>query len=130
MINDDQLKDVCIYTTKKKTDLISAIQGGGKGTYSIKTRMVRAVSLLERCKSRGLALPVIISDAAICMNLVAHGVLTSIVSREDGTEYGFKDLQLIQGDHKLSELRLIATGKNISKDFIRPYAICYRPLFI
>ena len=130
MINDDQLKDVCIYTTKKKTDLISAIQGGGKGTYSIKTRMVRAVSLLERCKSRGLPLPVIISDAACCTDLVAHGVLTSIVLREEGTEYGFKDLQRIQGDHKLSELRLIATGKNISKDFIRPYAICYRPLFI
>ena len=130
MINDDQLKDVCIYTTKKKTDLISAIQGGGKGTYSIKTRMVRAVSLLERCKSRGLALPVIISDAAICMNLVAHGLLTSIIVGEDGTNYSFENLTRIQGDHKLSELRLIATGKNISKDFIRPYAICYRPLFI
>ena len=130
MINDDQLKDVCIYTTKKKTDLISAIQGGGKGTYSIKTRMVRAVSLLERCKSRGLALPVIISDAAICMNLVAHGLLTSIIVGEDGTNYSFENLTRIQGSHKLSELRLISIGKNISKDFIRPYAICYRPLFI
>ena len=130
MANDDQLKDVCIYTTKKKTDLINAIQGGGKGTYSIKTRMVRAVSLLERCKSRGLALPVIISDAAICMNLVAHGLLTSIVVGEDGTNYSFENLTRIQGSHKLSDLRLALNGKNISEDFIRPYATCHRPDFI
>ena len=96
MVNDDQLKDACIYTTKKKKDLISAVQRGGKSTYLIKTKMVTAASLLGRCNHHGLPLPVIISDAACCTDLVAHGVLTSIVSREDGTEYGFKDLQLIQ----------------------------------
>lgn len=130
MVSDDQLKDVCIYTTKKKADLISAIQGGGKGTYSIKTRMVRAVSLLERCKSRGLALPVIISDADICMNLVAHGLLTSIVVGEDGTDYSFENLTRIRGSHKLSNLRLVSSGNNISEDYIRAYAICHRPGFI
>jgi hypothetical protein len=130
MVNDEQLKDVCIYTTKKKADLISAIQGGGKGTYSIKTRMVSAASLLERCKSRGLALPVIISDAAICMNLVARGVLTSVVVGEDGTDYSFENLTRIRGGHKLSDLRLALNGKNISEDFIRAYAICHRPGFI
>lgn len=130
MVSDDQLKDVCIYTTKKKTDLISAIQGGGKGTYSIKTRMVSAVSLLESCKLRNIPLPVVISDAAICMNLVAHGLLTSIVVGEDGTDYSFENLTRIRGSHKLSNLRLVSSGKNISEAYIRPYAICHRPDFI
>jgi hypothetical protein len=130
MVKDDQLRDVCIYTTKKKADLISAIHGCGKDTYSIKTRMVSAVSLLERCKRRGLALPIIISDAAICMNLIAHGFLTSVVVGEGGTNYTFENLKRIRGSHKLSDLRLVSSGKNISEDYIRPYAICYRPLFI
>lgn len=130
MISDDQLKDVCIYTTKKKEDLIRDIKGGGKGLYQIKTKMITAVSLLERCKQRGLPLPVIISDANCCINLIAHGVLTSILVGEDGTEYGFENLQPIHGNHKISELKLISTGDNISENFIRTYAICYQPDFI
>lgn len=130
MLTDAQLKEVCIYTTKKKSDLIRDIEDGGKGSYHIKTKMVTAVALLARCKQRGLPLPVIISDAACCINLVAYGMMTSIVVSENGTEYGFENLQKIQGKHKLSELRLISTGNNISEDFIRPYAICYQPDFI
>ena len=92
--------------------------------------MKTAAKILAACRERGIALPVVISNAAKCLDLVAHGVLTTMDVGDNGTTYTVDKLQRILGDRKLNELRLLSTGKNISENFIRPYALCFRPDFI
>ena len=129
-MNDDQAPLACVYTSKRKSDLVDCMKKGGTASYHIKTKMKSAALLLAKCRERGIALPIVISDAGCCINLVASGILAAVDVGEDGTTYSVERLQKFPGNRKLNELRLLKGGKNISENFIRPYALCFRPDFV
>jgi hypothetical protein len=79
----------------------------------------------------GERMPIIFSGADVHTGLFYWGIIEDIIlDDEKGTDCSYSNLREITPRRKLSELRLRKGNRQLSNDFIRPYAICRTPSFL
>ena len=76
-------------------------------------------------------MPLILADAADYSPLLYWAVVDEIVYDEESgvTTCSYHSMQPIKGERPLSSL-VLRTGKPLSDEYIRPYAICRTPPFL
>lgn len=121
-----QFSDHCIYTIRAYDQLLDWAIGGGEGRFQINQRWTTAAGLLETAKKAGEVLPIIFARAQATGHVVSLAHLTKIVIREERSVVSFNELRFLPVPFS-KELVTLRTGKPMSWDFIRPYAICKTP---
>jgi hypothetical protein len=75
-------------------------------------------------------MPLIFSAAESDRGLIYWAFIDDIAVDEGRTTCRYSSLQSIREKKGLSTLRLKSSGRPMSDDYIRPYAICHTPHFI
>jgi hypothetical protein len=124
-----------IYSMRHSSTLKEAAERGGTSDFDEGRRWVLGRKLLLAARDAEEALPIIFASAEITDRLLYWGIVTGIWTAEDeetrpGTRYSVARLRRVPGELPLSYLRLRSSGKQLSANFIRPYAICHTPDFI
>src|ERR1035441_3741869 len=127
--------EFCIYTIRHSDKLEQWCQDGGTGKFTENRKWITALELLERAEKANEQLPLIFAAAESVSGLIYWGVITNLrpglSTKPDSTTISFTGLKPIRGKpRRLSSLRLRSTRKQLSDNFIRPYAICYTPNFL
>jgi hypothetical protein len=126
------LSSFCIYTMRHSAKL-DVRAGTSEGDVFTERRAWRTGQLLwtKACRS-GELMPVIFSAAEQDARLIYWATIDDITIDEDDrtTTCAYSNLKLITPARPLSSLRLRSTGRPLSEDFIRPYALCYTPAFL
>jgi hypothetical protein len=126
--------DYCIYTMRHSTSLAEDARRGN-GELVERAPWVTGSRLFGEASASGLRLPIVFSAADIDSGLIYYATITDVVveDADDGgrrtTRCTYEAVQPIDPPRHLSELTL-ATGKPLSDQYIRPYAICRTPSFI
>ena len=126
------LSEFCIYTILHSDKLEQFYRDGGTGKFTEKKKWAAALALLERAGKANEQLPLIFAAAQSVSRLIYWGVITNLRpglnTKPDSTTISFTGLKPIRGKQRIhNSLRLRSTRKELSKDFIKPYAICYTP---
>ncbi len=121
--------EFCIYTMRNSKDLDYVFNNGGKGEFSEKKTWRTGKHLFEEALLKDKRMPILFSSAEEKSGLVFFGILESITidSSRNNTTYSFSNLRRIPNPKPLSSLRLRSTGKPLSNNYIRPYAVCKTP---
>ncbi len=123
------LSDSCIYTIRHSDELRRTIAAGGNGTYSVGQNWTRGKEILEQARRESRHVPVVFAPAEKTSNLFAWALLNRIrVGR--GTTYTFSGLHRLAGNFSKTSLLKVNNRKALSKNFIRPYAICLTPDYL
>jgi hypothetical protein len=123
------LSEFCIYTIKHSNELRASYARGGRDTYTEKKQWTTAGRLLADAKRADQRLPVVFAPAEGTSHLFAWGLLDSIRTINDSTEYAFSDLRVFNHRPAKSTLRK-RDGEPLGEGFIRPYAICVTPAYL
>jgi hypothetical protein len=124
------LYDFCISTIldERKLEQI-ALRGRGEATEGSTWKTGR--ELFRQAQEANAEMPVIFSDAAHnTETLLLWALLRSVEITGERTTFHFSDAKRIPGNHHRTELILRSSGKEIARDYIRPYAICRTPPFL
>lgn len=126
------LSPFCIYTIRHQKDLDEAFRSGGNGQFTENTTWNTGYRLFLEARKNGQRMPVIFASADITDRLIYYAMLKDVdVNEADSTTtYEFTGLHQITSHRQLSSLRLRSTGRSLSDNYIRPYAICHTPSFI
>ncbi len=123
------LSNSCLYTIKHSSDLLLAMENGGKGAFEVKTKMVMARTLLDQALDDGVQMPIIFAPAEDTRYLLGWAILEQLIV-DKSTRYTFSRLKFFERRLSKSLLRKASDGKPISKGFIYPYSICTTPRFL
>lgn len=116
----------CVYTIKHSDDLLA----GRSDTFHEKRPWAAAKRLLGDAERHGESVVVVFAAAEGTDKLVAWAVLKDIQITAEGTDYTFSKLTKFRKPlHPKTDLRK-RNGEPLSKNFIRPYAICRKPKFV
>ncbi len=100
----------------------------GRGAFVENRAWKSGSELLEKARAAGVAMPVILSDAAFnSAPLPLWGMLRKLDLDGERTTVRLVDIQRVRGNHVRQDLTLKNTGKLIKDNYIRPYAICHTP---
>lgn len=123
------LFEFSIYTMRSRNDLDYIFSNGGRGEFSEKKPWRKGKELFNEALSEDKRMPILLSAAEEESGLIFFGILESIAidPSNKNTTYSFSDLRRIPNPKPLSSLTLRSTGKPISNNYIRPYAICTTP---
>jgi hypothetical protein len=129
------LLDTAVYTLLHGDRLKAAAANGSALEFTEKRPWVMAESLLTRAWSQGARLAILFAPAEGIAGLTHWGTIDTIEivrSAHGGgvTRVRASGFRPIDPARKLSELVLASTGKRLSADFIRPYAIVRLPGFV
>jgi hypothetical protein len=120
------LAPLCVYTIKRRNDLVP----GRSDTFHEKRLWKTAKRLLDDADRRDESVAVVFAEAENTDKLVAWAVLNDIQITPDGTDYTFSNLRMLEEPLRpKTELRK-RNGEPLSRNFIRPYAICRKPKFL
>jgi hypothetical protein len=135
---NQQLAPHCIYTMRSSTDLDACFRGGGAGSFTENKKWTTGSKLFGAGLAAGEHMPILFAAAERDSGLIYWAVLSDVVV-DDGdpgqgigpsTTYSLAQLAPITPSKRLSDLRLLSSGKPLSDSFIRPYAICHTPSFV
>lgn len=124
------LADACVYTRVRRELLDQKARDGSSLVYEAKRAWPGAEKLLLQAQRDSTVLPILLANAANRAVLLYYGALTEIAISESVTKYTVDRLRRIPGRHTPQELVLLSTGEHISSGYIRPYALCARPVFV
>ena len=122
----------CVYTIRHPDELQKCARlakSGSTCTLSEQKRWVAAHKLWEQCEP-GQRMAVIFGDATHTSHLIFFAELKKVAVKDGHTDYTIENLKKFRGEHRKMELVLRSSGKKISPNFIRPYAICKTPDFL
>ena len=119
-----------VYTMVHSARLAEQYAKGGTHTLREGKRWVTAARLWKTWMREQLPMPIIFSAAEADKGLIYWGRVDSIDVDNEGTSCTYADLRRIEPATPLSTLRLRSTGRLMSDDNIRPYAICHTPEFV
>jgi len=127
--------EFCIYTILHSDKLKRFCRHGGTGKFTENRKWTTALELWRRAEKANEQLPLIFAAAESVSGLIYWGVITNLrpgpSTKPDSTAISFTGLKPNRGKRRrLSSLRLRSTRKQLSNNFIRPYAICYTPSFL
>jgi hypothetical protein len=107
----------------------------GSGEFTEHKPWISALGLF-RVRKTGQQLPVVFAHAE-CIDGVRYSAVIDEIDVSTADERGnrtttvrFSELRRLRPKQPLSALRLKRSGQPLSKDFIRPYAICHTPHFL
>ena len=130
-----ELSPFCIYTIRSSRTLTDDLERGS-GEFTEHKRWVGALGLLDRAKKTGQRLPLVFAHGE-CIDAVRYSAVIDDLDVSTADERGngttticFSDLRRLRTKQPLSALRLKSSGRPLSDDFIRPYAICHTPEFL
>lgn len=88
--------------------------------------------LWSQTRQAGEVMPLIFSAAEDASGLIYWAAIHDIAidAEERTTTCTYSSLKTITPAKPQSSLRLRSTGRPLSEDFIRPYAICHTPAFL
>jgi hypothetical protein len=129
------LSEFCIYTILHSDKLKHFCREGGTGIFTENKKWVAALGLWESAEKENEQLPLIFAAAESVSELICWGIITKLrpglSTKPDSTTISFTGLKHIRGTPRFhNSLRLRSTRKQLSNNFIKPYAICYTPDFL
>lgn len=122
----------CIYTMRHSADLEKQAQSSGPRALVERKAWTTGHLLWQQACRSGEMMPLVFSGAEDDTGLIYWATIHDIAIDEEDrtTTCGYVDLRAITPARKQSSLRLKSTGRPLSEDFIRPYAICHTPPFL
>jgi hypothetical protein len=132
----EALSPFCVYTIRHSDVLGDDCHAGGSGSFIERKRWVGAIPLLSAAQKAGQLLPVVFAaaestDAITGVAFIDALDVSSPDERGNGTTtVHFSRLRPLREKHPLSWLRLKSTGKPLSDQFIRNYALCHTPAYL
>jgi hypothetical protein len=121
----------CVYTIKHSTKVENILRSGNAGFFKERRSWRGAKRMLLDASKEQQKLPIVFAAAESTENLIAAGYIDEIVIDGETTTYFFSELrQFSQPQPRKTDLKLRSTGKYLSVDYIRPYAICQSPAFL
>ena len=125
----------CVYTMHRWHDLDQIYNQGRVGSFTERKKWVTGKSLLREAEQNHQQLPILFSAADQDSGLIYYAMLWAVNIDESNpvapiTTYSFTSLTPLDPPLPKSSLILRSTGKPLSEDAIRPYAICYTPEFL
>jgi hypothetical protein len=124
------LASYSIYTMRHSSTLQEHAAKGGSDTLHERKTWRTGYRLWQQAVKDQLPMPLIFSGAEASTGLIYWGLIDAIEVNDGTTTCRYSDLQPIDPPRPLSALRLRSTGRSMSEDYIRPYAICHTPDFI
>ena len=122
--------EYCVYTIVEGKRLARLAKNRRQGQFDEGKPWTTASKLWQKARSADQAMLVLFGDAADCSHLLYWSLLTDVHVQDGATRYAIDRLTRLRGKHTPQELVLRSSGRNIAKDFIRPYAICMTPPFV
>lgn len=128
----NNLAGFCIYTVRDSTELHEQVTKGAPHILTEGRAWVTGQRLWDQARQSGAVMPLVFAGAEDETGLIFWAVIDDIAidERTRTTACTYSDLKPITPARPITSLRLRATGRPISADFIRPYAICHTPAFL
>jgi len=129
---ENDIAQTSVYTMRNRDDLDYVFASGGAGSYIENRSWKTALELFQKSQRAGEKMPLFFSAADYQSGLIYFAFLDDIeICVDDAdrplTRYSFNGLTGLSIPKPLSSLLLRSTGKPLSDNYIRPYAICYTP---
>lgn len=125
------ISEYCVYTILHTQKLDDIFQAGGASKEEEKKAWKEGQRLFLEARKNGEQMPVLFGAADTGSGLIYCAFLTDVeVDEEYSTKYEFAQLTKLENNPPLSSLKLKSTNRPLSRDYIRPYAICHTPSFV
>lgn len=126
------LSAYCIHTFRHSEDLRRQAASGGQHMLRERKAWVTGRGLWTKAEGSGEQMALLFSAADVGMGIIYWAVIDAITidDKTRVTECRYSQLQPVTPARKLSTLQLRSSGRPVSDDLIRPYAICHTPTFL
>jgi hypothetical protein len=125
------LSGYCIYTMRHSSVLDAQANANGPHTLTEHKIWKTGHLLWTEAKRSGERMALLLSGAEADTGIIYWAYIDDITIDDlTGTTCTYSDLRPVTPRRKLSSLRLRSTGRPLSDDYIRPYAICRTPSFL
>ena len=126
------LSSFCIYTMRHSAKLDAQAKTSGAYVLTEGKAWTTGHLLWDQARRSGELMPLIFSGAEDDTGLIYSATIDDITIDEEDrtTTCTYSNLKPITPARPKSSLRLRSTGRPLSEDFIRPYAICHAPAFL
>ena len=131
MMPSSSLFEYCIYTMKKSDNLDYCYRNGGTGTFSERKNWKTGYELYKEAKSSKKKMIILFSAAEEESGIIYIAELDRLKIDEkekEKTIYSFGGMIRLFNARSLSSLVLKSKQRNLSDNYIRPYAICKTPI--
>lgn len=129
-MNVDGLYRFCVYTIASRDHLDAAAAKDSPFANTEGRRWVAAEDYLEKSKSEGVRVPIVLGNAQDCSELLYWGLLTGVELQPSSTRYTVDRLRPLRAGHAPQELVRAKNDEHIAPGFIRPYVLCHTPSFL
>jgi hypothetical protein len=120
----------CIYMIKTTEALERDFESGGSGTVPSEKTWSGGKDMYDKAEKRDEALPIVFASADQESGLLYWGVVEKLdFGAAGGTVCHYSGLKRVDGEPPINSLEL-RSGRKLSADFIRGYALCKTPSFI
>jgi hypothetical protein len=128
----DRLYSCCIYTILHSGELRRQAAEGGRHSLTERKVWKTGSHLWAEAKLSGEGMPVVFSGADVATGLFYWAVIDDITVdyEKRQTRCSYSNLREISPPMQLSALQLRSGHRQLSDDYIRPYAICQTPSFL
>lgn len=126
------LSSYCVYTILHSDELHRQAAEGGRHSLTERKVWKTGSQLWAEAERSGQRMPVVFSGADVDTGLFYWATIDDIVVNHENrqTICSYSDLREISPPRKLSQLQLREGNRQLSDDYIRPYAICKTPSFL
>lgn len=121
-----QLSDFSIYTMRHSKTLGSQCEKRGQHILTERKRWVSGDKLFDYAMAAGHRMPLLLSGAEADTGVIFWALIDELAVN-GVTNCRYSELRRVEPARPLSSLILKSTGKAMSDDYIRPYAICRTP---
>lgn len=122
----------CVYTMRHSAKLHAQAKTSAAYVLTENKAWTTGHLLWDQARRSGELTPLIFSAAEDDTGLIYWATIDDITIGEEDrtTACTYSNLRTITPARPKSSLRLRSTGRPISENFIRPYAICHTPVFL
>jgi hypothetical protein len=126
------LSSFCVYTMRHSAQLQAQARTSGAHVLTERKAWTTGHLLWDQARRSGERMALIFSAAEADLGLIYWATIDDITIDEGDrtTTCTYSNLKAITPARPQSSLRLRSTGRPLSDDFIRPYAICHTPAFL
>ncbi len=126
------LSRFCVYTMLHSDKLDAQANTSSADVLAENKAWTTGRLLWDQARRSGELMPLVFSGAEKDTGLIYWATVDDITINEESrtTACTYSNLRTITPHKPKPSLRLRSTGRPISEDFIRPYAVCHTPAFL
>ncbi len=126
------LSSFCVYTMRHSAELRAQAKTSRAHVLTEGKAWTTGQLLWDQARRTGELMPLIFSAAEDDTGLIYWATINDIAIDEEDrtTTCTYSNLKAITPARPKSSLCLRSTGRPLSEEFIRPYAICHTPAFL